>query len=105
MLHAAATSFGAFFALRFLLGKAVSMTCGGNLANVVVQECVKAVSPPFLSSLSLCSIRKTSRCVIYHVELVEVAEKKFAKATRISWFYVMVRVSCSLAKTHVLIHI
>ena len=58
MLHAAPSSFGAFFALRFLLGMC---------------ECCVA---PIL------------------ILIISMFYKKDEQASRISWFYVMVRLHC-----------
>ncbi|THH17967.1 hypothetical protein EW146_g2938 [Bondarzewia mesenterica] len=82
MLHATTSSFGAFFALRFLLGKGFPVvrliTYPTNLnPTQFLKECLSLVWHPSLFSSYQCSIRRTNRHVGVGI------------ATRISWFYVM----------------
>ena len=93
MLHAATDNFGAFFALRFLLGTFILFAHEINkIRTRDVQECASHVSHHVSFLSSQCSTRRMNRC-----------GKRFmyqpwqlltnGKATRISWFYIMVRPS------------
>lgn len=72
MLHAAGTSFGAIFALRILLGTATSIRYHEAPALTMTGMLESCVAPILILIISM----------FY---------KKNEQATRISWFYVMVR--------------
>ena len=87
MLHASTSSFGAFFALRFLLGTYSRCICSRHDLQGL-QACASAALHRSLFSSFRCSTRRMNRSVGSPDQVVSVLPE--FQGTRISWFYVTV---------------